>query len=112
MVTVKQMQHSRMTWAAAAVGATGTLAEAFIGTATLLSGNSMGWYDIVGTVLGVVALLLVWRHPQAAALMWLLTPLLLFNGGLLVSVACLPILLVPVAAAATALFAWRLERRA
>ncbi len=112
MFTVTRPKYSRMTWAAAAAGAAGTLAEAFIGTATLLAGFNRGWFDVVGTALGVVALITLRRHPLTAALIWLLTLPLLYSGGMLVSVACLPVLLLPVLAAALAFFAWRQQQHA
>jgi hypothetical protein len=92
--------------AAAIVGGLSTLAEGFIATATLLSGFSFGWFDVAGAGLGILALAVVWRWPLVAAVLWLATLPLLYNGRLLVSVACLPILLLPPTAAGLALWSW------
>ena len=100
----------RTLWAAATVGGLGTLAEGFIATATLRSGYSFGWYDVFGTGLGVLALAAVWRWPWAAAVLWLATLPFLYNGRLLVSVACLPLLLLPPIAASLALWSGRQRR--
>jgi hypothetical protein len=104
MITLRRTGLPRTLWAAVIVGGIGTLAESFIGTATLVSGFTFGWFDIAGTGLGLLALAAVWRWPAAAAVLWLATLPLLWHGGLLVSVACLPVLLFPPTAAGLALW--------
>ncbi len=93
-------------WAAAVVGGIGTLAEGLIAGATLLSGFNFGWFDVAGVVLGLLALAMVWRWPLVSAVLWLATLPLLYNGHLLVSVACLPVLIFPPAAASLAIWSW------
>jgi hypothetical protein len=86
--------------------------EAFIAIATLRSGFSFGVYDLVGVAFGLLALALIGRHPVLASLLWLGTLPLLYSGRLLVSVACLPVLLLPLLAAGLALWSWHLSRQA
>ena len=100
----------RTLWAAAAVGGIGTLVEGFIAFATLRSGYDFGWYDVVGTALGLLALAAVWRWPAVAAVLWLATLPFLYNGKLLISIVCLPVLLLPPTAAVLALWSWRQQR--
>lgn len=110
MITRWRTGPPRTLWAAAIAGGIGTLAEGFIATATLVSGFNFGWFDVAGTGLGVLALAAVWRWPLAAAVLWLATLPLLYNGHLLVSLACLPVLLFPPTAAGLALWSWRQSR--
>jgi hypothetical protein len=110
MSTTINNSSARYRWGAAIIGGVGTLAEAFIAIATLLAGFSMGVYDLVGTACGLLALALVWRYPILAAVLWLTTLPLLYSGGLLVSVACLPVLALPLIAAGLALWSWHLSR--
>ncbi len=98
-------------WGAAIIGGVGTIAEAFIAIATLRSGFSFGVYDLVGVAFGLLALALIGRHPVQASVLWLGTLPLLYNGRLLVSVACLPVLLLPLLAAGLALWSWYLSRQ-
>jgi len=102
----------RFRWGAALIGGVGTLAEAFIAIATLRSGYSFGGYDLVGVAFGLLALTLIGRYTVLAALLWLGTLPLLYSGRLLVSVACLPVLLFPLLAAGLALWSWHLSRLA
>jgi hypothetical protein len=94
------------------IGGVGTMAEAFIAIATLQSGFSFGVYDLVGVACGLLALTLIGRHPMLASLLWLGTLPLLYSGRLLVSVACLPVLLLPLLASGLALWSWQLSRQA
>jgi hypothetical protein len=100
----------RTLWAAAITGGLGTLAEGYMAARTLVSGFNFGWFDVLGAGLGVLALAVVWRWPLAAAVLWLATLPLLYNGGLLVSLACLPVPLLPLTAAGLALWSWRQRR--
>ena len=81
----------------------GTITEAFNAIATLLSGFSLGVYDLVGVAFGLLALALIGRHPVLASVLWLSTLPLLYSGRLLVSVACLPVLFLPLLAAGLSL---------
>jgi hypothetical protein len=108
---INKNNSQRFLWAAAIIGGLGTLAEAFIAVATLLSGYSMGVYDLVGAACGLLALALVRRYPLLAALLWMVTMPLLYSGGLLVSIACLPVLALPLIAAGLALWSWYVSRK-
>jgi hypothetical protein len=96
---------------AALVGGVGTIAESFIAIATLRSGFSMGVYDLIGAGCGLLALALVRQYPLLAALLWLATLPLLYSGGLLVSIACLPVLALPLIAAGLAVWSWYMSRQ-
>ncbi len=111
-VTVERRALARMQWLAAALGIAAVLGEAFIAIATLVSGYWFGFYDVVGVALGIAALVLVWKHPVGASLLWLGEEAMLYNGHLLVSIACLPILLLQLSAAALALASWFRSRPA
>ncbi|MGA2505646.1 MAG: hypothetical protein ABSG01_16310 [Anaerolineales bacterium] len=102
----------RFRWGAAIIGGVGTIAEAFIAIATLRSGYSFGVYDLAGVACGLLAITLIGRYPVLASLLWLGTLPLLYNGRLLVSVACLPVLFLPLLAAGLALWSWHLSRQA
>ena len=110
-MTRRPVHPSRILLTAAIVDGAGILGEGIIGTVTLISGFQMGWFDVAGAGLGILALAVVWRWPLAAAALWLATVPFIYNGGLLVSVACLPLLLVPPTAAGLALWSWRQSRR-
>lgn len=88
------------------------MAEAIIAVVTLRSGFSFGVYDLVGAACGLLALASIRRHPVLASLLWLGTIPLLYSGRLLVSVACLPIFLLPLLAGGLAFWSWRLTRHA
>lgn len=107
----RSIKSRRWVWAASIIGGIGTAVEAFIAFATLRSGFSFGVYDLIGVGLGLLALVLVWRRPVVASLLWLATVPLLYSGRLLVSVACLPALLFPLTAAGLALWSRRLSHR-
>ena len=106
---VSASPHRRL-WVAAAVGGLATLAESTIAFATLSSGYGFGWYDVVGTALGLLALAAVWSWPAVAAALWLSTLQFLYNGKLLISIVSLPVLLLPPTAAGLALWSWRQQR--
>ncbi len=108
IVTIRVVQQhvSWMKWAAATIGVVTVFGEALIAIATLLSGYLFGFYDVVGVVLGVSATILVWKRPAWACLFWLGEEVMLFNGHLLVSVACLPMLLLPLSSAALGMWSW------
>lgn len=107
------LAHQRPTWlqwAATGIGLVAVLGEIFIAVETLLSGYLFGLYDLVGVALGMSAIILVWKRPLWAALPWLGEEVMLYNGHLLVSIACLPILLLPLSAAALAIWSWSTSR--
>lgn len=94
--------------AAAGIGVAAVLGETFIAVETLVSGYLFGFYDVMGVILGISALVLVWKRPLWASLAWLGQEAMLYNGHLLVSVACLPMLLLPLSAAGFAMWStWR-----
>ncbi len=101
-----------MTWGAVSIGMVVILGEAFIAVATLLSGYLFGFYDVIGVALGILAIVFVWKRPVWASLLWLGEEAMLYNGHLLVSIACLPILLLPLSAAGLAMVAWFYSRSA
>lgn len=98
-----------MKWVAAVIGAVTVLGEAFIAVETLLSGYLFGLYDLVGVALGISAIVLVWKRPVLASLIWLGEEAMLYNGHLLVSIACLPMLLLPLSAAGFATWSWSIS---
>jgi hypothetical protein len=110
-VTSKDMLR-RFRLGAALIGGVGTIAEAFIAITTLRSGYAFGVYDLGGVACGLLALALIGRYPVLAALLWLGTLPLLYSGRLLVSVACLPVLFLPLLAAGFAMWSWHLSRQA
>lgn len=97
-------------WIATGLGAVAILGEAFIAFATLLSGYLFGFYDVIGVALGILALVFVWKRPVWACLFWLAEEVMLYNGHLLVSVAFLPMLLLPASAAILSIWSWYQSR--
>ncbi len=99
-----------MALAAMAIGTPCVLLETIIATLTLLSGYWSGLYDVAGVGFGIAAIILVWKRPILAVILWAVEEVMLYNGHLLVSVACLPVLLLPVSSAGFAL-AWFFSKR-
>jgi hypothetical protein len=94
------------------LGALGSLAELFIGVGTLRSGYAFGSYDLLGTGLGLLALVLMRPVPWLAGLLWLAAIPCLVLGRLLVSVACFPVPLLPLSAGILAIYSWEITRKA
>lgn len=110
-ITIADERTRWIKWAAAAMGVAAILGEAFIAFGTLLSGYLFGFYDVVGVGFGILPLVLVWKRPVWASLLWLAQEIMLYNGHLLVSIACLPMLLLPLSAAGLAIWSWAISRK-